>query len=263
MKTKSAIKTIATGLTLVATLMTSSAFAGQTRSPVIAPVVAPVIVYAALGEELSRYELDVGDATLTKLGSLKFPANVQFAEFHPCQCFLYVVSSNAGSGTSGAAGDRHALSALRIDARTGALQAHGESIALPERPIHVTVDKKGENVLVAFNQSGTVKVYRLSRDGYLGEEVAQKEKPDGGIFTHQVVVTPANKTVIALGRGNEAVDNKPADIGSVSTFSLHDGQINLIRKENFEEGIGPRHLAFHPARPWVYVGIERGSKLFF
>lgn len=62
------------------------------------------IIYAALGEELSRYALDPRTAVLTKLGSLKMPANAQFAEFHPCKCFMYVVSSNAGNGTLGAAG---------------------------------------------------------------------------------------------------------------------------------------------------------------
>jgi 6-phosphogluconolactonase (cycloisomerase 2 family) len=220
------------------------------------------VVYAALGEELSRYELDASSATLTKMGSVKLPANVQFADFHPCRCLLYVVSSNAGNGTLGAAGDKHVLSAFRIARKTGALLPHGEPVILPERPIHVSVDRKGQNVLVAYNQSGTVRVYRLSADGYLGEEVSQRQRPDAGIFTHQVVVTPSNATVIALGRGNEAVGNKPADIGSVSTFRLHEGRLELLRKQTYDEGIGPRHLAFHPTRPWVYVGIERGSKLF-
>jgi 6-phosphogluconolactonase (cycloisomerase 2 family) len=219
-------------------------------------------VYAALGEELSRYELDAREATLTRLGSLKLPVNLQFAEFHPDKRVLYAVSSNAGSGTLGAAGDKHLLSAFRIDAETGALYPHGESIPLPERPIHVTVDAKGEYALVAFNHSGTVKSYRLSKEGYPGEEVAQKEKSDGGIFTHQVVVTPSNGTVIALARGNEAVGERPSEIGSYSLFAYRNGQLELMRKVMYEEGIGPRHLAFHPAKPWVYVAIERTSKLF-
>ena len=220
------------------------------------------IVYAALGEELSRYELDAAQATLTRLGTLKLPANLQFAEFHPCQCILYAVSSNAGSGTLGAAGDKHLLSAFRIDPGSGALYPHGEAIPLPERPIHMTVDHQGGHALVAFNNSGTVRAYRLAKDGHPGEEVAQKQAPDGGIFTHQVVVTPADRTVIALGRGNDAIANRPAEIGSYSLFGYRDGQLDLMRKVTYEESIGPRHLAFHPAKPWVYVAIERTSKLF-
>jgi 6-phosphogluconolactonase (cycloisomerase 2 family) len=220
------------------------------------------ILYASLGEELSRYELDAQAATLIRLGTLKLPVNLQFAEFNPARSVLYAVSSNAGSGTLGAAGDLHLLSAFRIDAETGALYPHGESISLPERPIHMTVDEKGEYALVAFNQSGTIDSYRLSKEGYPGEKVAQRQKPDGGIFTHQVVVTPSNKTVIALARGNDAIANRPSEIGSYSQFAYRDGQLDLIRKVDYEEGIGPRHLAFHPTKPWVYVAIERTSKLF-
>ena len=239
-------------------LMAGSVMAAQSKPP----SKSKSIIYAALGDELSRYELDAQQVTLTKVGVLKLPANLQFAEFHPCRCVLYAVVSNAGSGTLGAAGDKHLLRAFRIDGRTGALYPHGESISLPERPIHVTVDTKGEHALVAFNNSGTVKSYRLSRDGYLGEEVAQKEKPDGGIFTHQVVVTPLNKTVIALARGNDAIGNRPSEVGSYSLFDYRNGQLDLMRKVTYEEGIGPRHLAFHPSKPWVYVAIERSSKLF-
>ncbi len=229
-----------------------------------APVSKPSkeIMYASLGEELSRYELDVDSATLKKLGSVTLPANVQFAAIHPSGRYMYVVSSNAGSGTFGAKGDKHVLSVLKIDPVTGALQAYGEQIILPERPIHATVDRKGEHVLVAFNQSATVKVYQITKDGSIGEEVTQAERPDGGIFTHQVTVTPGNETVIALGRGNEATKTKPADVGSVSTFKYKNGTLSLASKEYFEDGIGPRHLAYHPAKPWVYVAIERGSELF-
>ena len=220
------------------------------------------IVYASLGETLSRYQLDAKQASLTPLGTLVLPANLQFAAFHPCRCFLYAVSSNAGSGTLGATGDTHLLSAFRIDEASGALYPHGEPIPLPERPIHVTVDREGRHALVAFNKSGTVRAYRLARDGVPGEEVAQKEAPDGGIFTHQIVVTPSGKTAITLARGNDAIGSRSSEIGSYSLFGYRDGLLNLKRKISYEEGIGPRHLDFHPTKPWVYVAIERGSKLF-
>lgn len=206
--------------------------------------------------------MDVSNATLKKAGSVTLPANVQFAVVHPSGHYMYVVSSNAGSGTFGAKGDKHLLSVLKIDPVTGALQSYGEPTLLPERPIHATVDRKGEHVLVAFNQSATVRVYQIAKDGLIGEEVAQPERPDGGIFTHQVTVTPDNQTVIALGRGNEGTKTKPADIGNISTFNYKNGVLTLVSKDFFAEGIGPRHLAYHPNKPWVYVAIERGSKLF-
>lgn len=224
--------------------------------------VGKTFVYSSLDAELSRYELDLENASLTKKGSVTMPANVQFAVAHPSGRFLYVISSNAGNGTFGAKGDKHLLSVIKIDQNSGALEAYGEPTILPERPIHVMVDREGKYVLVAFNQSGTVKVYQISKDGSIGEEVAQTERPDGGIFTHQVTVTPSNKTVIALGRGNEASKDRAADIGSMTVFNFQNGMLSKNEKRYFEEGIGPRHLAYHPTKPWVYVGLERGSKLF-
>jgi len=220
------------------------------------------MVYASLDTELLYYELDAANAVMIPKGSVRLPANLQFAVADPTGRYLYAVSSNAGSGTFGAAGDLHVLSAFKIDPVSGDLQEYGASINLPERPIHMTVDRKGEYALVAFNKSGTVKVYKIAAEGFLLGEIVQPAKPDGGIFTHQVVVTPSNKTVIALGRGNEAGKNKPADIGSVTTFAFDKGILTQLSKEYFEDGVGPRHLAFHPTKPWVYVGIERSSKVF-
>lgn len=220
-----------------------------------------IVVYASLGEELSRYELNVPDATLTKKGSVTLTTNLQFAAFHPNGQYLYAVSSNAGNGTLGAAGDKHLLNVFKIDKTNGGLQAYGEPVILPERPIHITVDNNGNYALVAFNQSGTVRVYRILQDGAIGEEVTQAQRPDGGIFTHQVMVTSTNKTVIALGRGNEATQSKPADIGSRTTFSFSNGVLTQVDKTCYERELGPRHLAFHPTKPWVYVAMERGSKL--
>ncbi len=258
-RSRKLLKRLAVG---VAYMMTMAMAGTSMAAQEVSPARSKSIVYAALGEELSRYELDAQQATLTRLGTLKLPANLQFADFHPCKCILYAVSSNAGSGTLGAAGDKHLLSAFKIEDKTGALYPLGVSIPLPERPIHMTLDGEGKYVLVAFNGSGTVRTYRLSKEGYLGEEVVQKQTPDGGIFTHQVVVTPSNRTVLALARGNDAIGNRPSEIGSYSLFDFRNGQLDLMRKVTYEEGIGPRHLAFHPAKPWVYVAIERTSKLF-
>ena len=159
------MKVIMAWILLVAMLsVISPAFAAPAKS-----IQGKTVIYASLDTELSRYELDVPSATLTKLGSVTLPANVQFAAFHPSGHFLYVISSNAGNGTLGAAGDKHLLSVLKIDQTTGALQQYGQSVILPERPIHVTVDRAGEYALVAFNQSGTVRVFQIMKDGTLGE----------------------------------------------------------------------------------------------
>jgi hypothetical protein len=47
-----------------------------------------VVLYAAVGAELTQYDVDIDAATLTKRGSLTLPANVQEAALHPSRRYL-------------------------------------------------------------------------------------------------------------------------------------------------------------------------------
>jgi 6-phosphogluconolactonase len=222
-----------------------------------------VPLYASLGEQLLHYAFNIKDGTLEKKGEpVILPANLQFAVPDPQGRFLYAVSSNAGSGTFGAKGDTHLLGAFRIDPRTGDLTAWGEPAKLPERPIHLTLDRNGEYALTAFNQSATLSVHRIAEDGSIGADVVQESTPQAGIFTHQVMVTPNNDTVVALGRGNDASADRPEDLGSINSFRFDQGRLTPMSQVEYSAGLGPRHLAFHPDKPWAYVAIERSSKLF-
>ena len=99
-------------------------------------------------------------------------------------------------------GDRHGVSAFRIDQATGALTPHGEAIALRHRPVHLTVDANATHVLVAYNNPSGMSVHDLKADGTLGAEVNQPHPLDAGIYAHQVRVDPANKMAILVTRGN-------------------------------------------------------------
>src|SRR5260370_15078752 len=55
-----------------------------------------VVLYAAVGAELTQYDVDVDTATLVKRGSIMLPANVQEAVAHPSRQYLYIAWSNGG-----------------------------------------------------------------------------------------------------------------------------------------------------------------------
>ncbi|KQZ83777.1 MULTISPECIES: beta-propeller fold lactonase family protein [unclassified Pseudomonas] len=221
------------------------------------------LLYASLGEKLLGYSIDPDNASLTFLSETVAPANVQFAVKNNAGNILYVVSSNAGNGTLGAKGDTHVLSSYRIDVKTGALRQLGAAIALPERPINLGLDHQNRFVVVAYNQSATLSVHTLKEDGSVSSAVAQNQVPEAGIFTHQVTFTPGDKSVVALARGNDAVANVPDQPGSINTFTIDDqGHLSKLVTSSIDPGVGPRHLAYHPTQPWVYVSMERGSKLY-
>ena len=222
---------------------------------------AKTVFYASTGPELSLLDVDFAEAALQKHGTVTLPANVQYAWPHPSKRYLYVVSSNGGPGLPGTT---HLASAFRMDARSGALQPHGQSQSLPSRPIHTSVDASGEYLLIAYNAPSNVTVHRISGDGSIGEAMSQPGKLDTGIYGHQIRTTPGNQTAILVTRGNNAAHGKPEDPGALKLFAFKRGTLTSLASiaPGSGLGFGPRHLDFHPFQPWVYVSIERQNKLY-
>jgi 6-phosphogluconolactonase (cycloisomerase 2 family) len=121
-----------------------------------------------------------------------------------------------------------------------------------------------ENLLVAFNNPSAVRVYRINKDFTPGEEVKQPDTVDAGIFAHQVRVTPDNRLAILVTRGNEATPTKAEDPGALKVFDYKDGVLTneVSIAPNGGKEFGPRHLDFHPAKPWMYVSIETQNKMY-
>ena len=219
-------------------------------------------LYASVGAELTQYDLDVETATLTRRGSVLLPANVQYVWPHASRRFLYVATSDGASGM-GVAGQRHHVSAFRIDPDTGALAPHGEPIPLPSRPIHMATDIPSGHILVAFNNPGAMRVYRINPDKAPGKEVVQPGQIDPGIFPHQVLATPDGRQVILVSRGHDPAGDKPEEPGSLHLFDFSAGVLSNQQTvaPGGGYGFGPRHLDFHPSMPWVYVSLERENRL--
>jgi 6-phosphogluconolactonase (cycloisomerase 2 family) len=190
------------------------------------------------------------------------PANVQYAWPHSSQRFLYVTTSDSAPGM-GAPGNTHHVTAIGINPVTGALSPHGTPVRLPARPIHVSTDGPSRFILVAFNNPSAVRVYRIEADATPGEEVVPTELIDPGIFAHQVRVTPDNRQVILVTRGHNAAGGKLEEPGALKVFDFKDGVLanEISVAPNGGYGFGPRHLDFHPSRPWVYVSLERQNEL--
>jgi 6-phosphogluconolactonase (cycloisomerase 2 family) len=219
------------------------------------------VYYASTGPELTLYDIDVDGAALIKRGAVTLPANIQYVWPRPSRRYLYAVSSNGGPQVTG---DTHRANALTIDPSTGALQMHGAPAALPSRPIHCSVDASGAYLLTTYNNPSNVTVHRLNTDGTIGAPVAQNGELDNGIYAHQILATPSNDVVLLVTRGNDAKPDKPEDPGAIKTFGFANGALTGVASiaPGTGLGFGPRHLDFHPTKPWVFVSIERQNKLY-
>ena len=216
-------------------------------------------LYANVGPRLTQYDVDVDAATLTRRGTVTLPANVQYAWPHANRRFLYVASSDGASGVGGQAGSNHHVSALAIDPATGALSPHGAPVPLPSRPLHMATDIPSEHVLVAFNHPGAARVYRVNPDFSAGAEVVPPSPVDAGIFPHQILATPDNRLVLVPARGHDSQPRKPEEPGALMVYRFENGRLTPLDSPapGGGYGFGPRHLDFHPTRPWIYVSLER------
>lgn len=244
-----------TFLSLVAGSTLATRFASaqqrQTRS----------VLYANVGPTLTRYDVDVANAALTARESVTLPASVQYSWPHRSRRFLYVASSSGAPGNE-QAGNQHHVTAFSIDPATGALKQVGDSVRLPFRPIHLSLDNESRHILVAFNNPSSLRVYRVRDDFTPGDEVPQGPM-DAGIYAHQVRVTPDGRHVVLVTRGNEATAQKPEDPGALMVFDYLEGRLTNQYKiaPNGGRGYGPRHLDFHPTKQWMYVSIETQNQM--
>ena len=222
-----------------------------------------VALYANVGPVLTRYDVDVDKAELTPRESVTLPAKVQYAWPHKSRRYLYVATSSSESG-HGKPGTEHHVTALKIDPQTGALTKHGESIRIARRPVHMTLDAESKHILVAYNYPSGFEVYRINEDATPGALVQQPGPIDAGIFAHQVRVTPDGKLAILVTRGNEGTPAKPEEPGALKVFDYKDGILGKCVSVAPDGGrnFGPRHLDFHPTKPWMYVSIETQNKMY-
>jgi len=219
------------------------------------------IFYASIGPLLKSFQVDVEAAQLRESAAVTLPANIQYAWPHPSRRYLYVVSSNGGPGLPG---DKHFANAFTIDPVSGGLRPHGEPAVLPSRPIHASLDRLGAYLLTAYNEPSGLAVHRLGSDGTIGASVAQAPDLDTGIYAHQILAVPSNRHVLLVTRGNNATATKAEDPGAIKTFTFANGMLRNLASIAPGNGLGfgPRHLDFHPTKPWVAVSIERQNKLY-
>lgn len=221
------------------------------------------VLYQSIGAVLTHFDVDVEAATLTPRSAVTLPSNVQYVWPHPSRKFIYVSTSDAPSGHTPIPGVVHRICALRV-ALDGSLAMHGEPQPLPSRPIHHCVNPAGTHVLSAFNNPSNLTVHPINADGTLGPRVVQKAGVDVGVYAHQVVVAPSNRIVIFPARGNDAREGKPEDPGAIKVFHFDHGQ--LTNAQNIAGGRNgfdyrPRHVDFHPTRPWMYANIESQNEM--
>jgi 6-phosphogluconolactonase len=184
-------------------------------------------------------------------------ANPSFLAIHPDGRVLYAVNeTEEHKGRPGGA-----VSALAIAQDSGALTRLNEQASHGGAPCYVSTDRRGRAVLVANYAGGNVALFPVQADGSLGEatQIVQhtgsgpKADRQGAPHAHYIAADPANRFALVSDLGIDRVRVYRLDVDA-GLLRHVEGADAVMRP-----GAGPRHLAFHPTLPLVFVANELDS----
>jgi 6-phosphogluconolactonase len=201
----------------------------------------------AKGKGISLYRVDP-DGAWTLLQTLETVPNPQFIAFDREQRFLYSVH-----------GDGSEVCAYAIERPSGRIRFLNRQPTAGGNSTHLTPDPSNRYIVIG-NGPG-VAVFPINPDGSLspftdmvpaaGEVGPHRNQIEAGAHPHYVSFDPSGRFLVAPDRG----------VDRIQVYRL-DGSTGKLAANGYaptRPGAGPRHLAFHPAKPWAYVCDELDS----
>ncbi len=199
------------------------------------------------------YRFDAANGGLQALGLAAELGNPTFLAIHPQKRHLYAVGEARGGS----------VNAFAIAPGTGELTFLNRQSSRGAGPCHVSVDRTGRFALVANYSSGSVAILPIQEDGQVGEATDWVQHPGpisnlqqpGSPHAHSITLSPDNRFALVADLGLDRV--------YVYRLDLAAGRLppNDPPWAALKPGAGPRHLAFHPTGPFVYVINELDSTM--
>ena len=201
--------------------------------------------------------MDRQSGQLRQVGSMDAGASPSFLAIHPNGRVLYAVNE-VGKYNGRATG---AVGAFAIARDTGALTRRDEQSSEGAGPCFVSVDRSGGVVLVANYDGGSVALLPILADGSLAPATQVLQHTGSGpnaerqeaAHAHCIIADPSNRFVLSADLGADRVFVYRLDLEGKSLRHI-EGDDAVMRS-----GAGPRHLAFHPTLPLVFVANELDS----
>lgn len=233
--------------------------ADLSRSLAMLLVIATASIVNAQPFFIGGYGEGIYASRLEKDGAMADPvliarqAKPSFFCFHPKLEVLYVVTET-GRNDANAPASVVAYKYQRSDYfanKTPQLQVINSQKIDGDIPCHVTTDSAGKCLIIANYSSGSVVVFPIAGDGSIQSEScnivhkveAGKKRSNG----HCSVVAPGDRWVLVADLGNDRVYVYELDASKGTLTSGPNPWLEL------PAGAGPRHLAFHPSKKFVYI----------
>lgn len=203
----------------------------------------------ARGDGITVWRVDdtTGDLALVQtVGDL---VNPSFLLRHPTLPVLYTVH-----------GDQREVSAFRINKETGGLSPLNRQDCGGCNPVHLALSPDALHLVVSNHLSSSLAVLPVAADGAL-EPLSQLVTLDGSPGPHRVEQPFAKPHFNPFDPSGQWVLVPDKGVDRVFVFRFAEGRLTPAAQPFVQarEGAGPRHLAFHPTQPWVYVINELDS----
>lgn len=205
------------------------------------------------------YRFDAGSGKVTSLGVAAETPNPSFLAVSPNGRYLYAVNEmdqykgeKAGS-----------VSAFAIDRAAGKLKPLNVVSSRGTGPCALVVDGTGKCLIVANYNGGSVASFPVREDGSLGEAATFDQhkgssadpRRQAGPHAHSTVLSPDNRFVLAADLG----------LDQIFTYKLDPAKATLAPADppftKVTPGSGPRHIAFHPNKKFVYADEEMAANI--
>lgn len=226
----------------------------------------------AWGKGIYLFEVDEVSGDLRQLRLAAETTSPSWLTLHPSSQFLYSVNEVRDyEGSSGS------VTSFAIDRGTGDLRRINTVSSHGAGPAHMSIDRSGRYAFVANYFGGSIAVLPIQPDGSLAPAVFvhrdegslgalhAASAPPGSFaisghdapHAHMILADPANRFVLQTDLGQDRI--------YVYRFDAATGQLAPAQTPyvTLPPGDGPRHIAFHPNRRWMYSIQEEASTLVF
>lgn len=188
--------------------------------------------------------LDKETGEMRVMGGSQGILNPSYLAVNAAQTVLYAVSEQ----------DEGAVHAYAIEPGSKALHPLGSRATGGGAPCYVSVAPQGDYIFVSNYTGGNVNVFPLNPDGSL-QEMSSQVKHEGSGIRSDRQDAPHPHSVIPDKTGEHVL---VCDLGldQIVFYRVESGKLVTHREVELPPGSGPRHLAVHPSRQWIYLVNE-------